>query len=506
MESANNVVGERAKNDPIGSDLEDNLNKLKAIFVYPENKDFIIRDIHIKAINIDGKILYLHGTVNGDIIEKHIIMPLLEKSEPNESNENICAFLMKSIITGRNVKKVSSFKEISNEIINGNTILLIKGHNEAISVSTTKYEHRSVEKPTTENALKGPKESFTESCSVNRSLIRKHLKDSKLISESIILDTTVFNEIFIMYIKDIANPQLLEEVRARLSKISMENVKNLSILEQYIEDKTYSLVPTVLLTERPDRVVAFLEEGYVAMLMEGAPYSLIVPVTIWSFFHTSEDQYQRWAYGNFTRLLRMIACYIALLTPGLYIAVSSYHIDMIPTDLVLAIAASREKLPFPAIIEVLLMELAFDLIREAGVRVPTPIGPTIGIVGALILGQAAVQANIVSPILVIVVSLTGLSSFAIPETSLNFMIRIGRFIFLFAGAAMGFYGMAVCFAVLITYLSTIKSFGVPFNSPIAPYYKSSKDTITRPPAWKQLLRPSFLRPMDKVRSKKPKGE
>lgn len=502
----NDGTNERAQDEPISSDLNLNLNKLKTIFVFPENKDFIVRDIRIKSINTDGEILYLNSTVNDQIIQEHIIGPLLGKSECNEDNINICDFLMRSIITARNVKRVNNFKQIADEIINGNTILLIQGHNEGISVTTTKYEHRAIEKPTAENTIKGPKESFTESCSVNRSLIRKHLKDEKLVSEGFILEDSAFNEVFIMYIKDLASPELLKEVRNRLSKITAENIKNLSVLEQYIEDRTYSLVPTVLNTERPDRVAAFLEEGYVAMLMEGSPYSLIVPVTFWSFFQTPEDQYHRWPYGNFTRILRMVSCYAALLVPGIYIAVSSYHADMIPTDLVLAIAASRGRLPFPALVEVLLMELAFDFIREAGVRVPTPIGPTIGIVGALILGQAAVQANIVSPILVIIVSITGLSSFAIPETSLNFMIRIGRYIFLFAGLALGFFGIAVCFAVIITYLSTIKSFGVSFNSPVAPHYRSSKDTIIRPPLWKQWLRPMYMNPLNKVRIKKPKEE
>jgi spore germination protein KA len=308
-----------------------------------------------------------------------------------------------------------------------------------------------------------------------------------------------------MYVADIANPNIVKDVKERISKIDAERVQAASILEQYLEERPYSLVPTTLATERPDRVASFLIEGHVALIMDGSPSVVIVPITFWSIFHNPEDQYQRWAYGNFIRIIRLMCVFIALLTPGLFTAVTMYHIDMIPTDLVLAIASSREKLPFPALMEVIIMEIAFEILREAGVRIPTPIGPTIGIVGALILGQAAVEANVVSPILVIIVAITGLASFAIPEISLSFMIRIARFLFLFAGAFMGFFGLATLFTISLAYVSHIKSFGVYFMSPYAPTYKSSKDLVARPPQRKQWLRPLNMAPKKPSRGKKPEG-
>jgi spore germination protein KA len=222
-------------------------------------------------------------------------------------------------------------------------------------------------------------------------------------------------------------------------------------------------------------------------------------------FQTAEDYYLRWPYGNFVRLVRLLAVFVALMAPSIYIAVSNFHEEMIQTDLLLAIASTRERVPFPALIEVLIMEVAFELVREAGVRIPTVIGPTIGIVGALILGNAAVDANIVSPILVIIVALTGLSSFAIPEISFNFGIRIMRFIVLIAAAAMGFYGIALFLAGFLAYLVSLKSFDVPFLSPLAPYTRSSKDLLIRPPVFKMWLRPFNVSPQLKKRGNKPEG-
>lgn len=502
--NSSNNQNEAAKNEALSADLNVNANKMKDIFVFPTNKDFKVRELHIKAINRDGILFFMYGMVKDEIIEKYILEPLLTDFIVGVSNEDLGTVIMKRLITGKNVKKINNYKSVTDEILMGSTLLFIQGYNEAIAIGTTGYEYRAVEKTTNENTLKGSKEAFTESDYANRSLIRKSLRYEKLVSESLVIGERAIDDVYIMYVKDIANPSLIEEVKKRIGDINASSVQSISLLEQYIEDRTYSIIPTILSTERPDRTVSFLLEGYVAIFMDGSPNALIAPATFWSFFHNPDDSYQRWLYGNFIRIIRVISIFVALLTPGIYIALSSYHIDMIPTDLVLAIAASREQLPFPAVLELITMELVFEILREAGVRIPTPIGPTIGIVGALILGQAAVQANVVSPILVIIVALTGLGSFAIPEMSLSFVIRIGRFVFLAAGALMGFYAIAACVTISIAYISTIKSFGIPWLTPLAPHYRSSKDTFTLPPVWKQWLRPQFMSPLDKVRRQKSK--
>jgi spore germination protein KA len=236
--------------------------------------------------------------------------------------------------------------------------------------------------------------------------------------------------------------------------------------------------------------------------MENSPSSLILPATLWSLLHSPEDHYLRAPYGNFIRILRFVALFIAVFTSSLYIAITNFHVGMIPPDLLMAIAGTRERVPFPSIIEILMMELAFELIREAGLRVPSPIGPTIGIVGALILGQAAVQANIISPIVIIVIALSGLSSFIIIDISMNFAIRLTRFIFILGAGFIGIYGSTALFIVFLFYLVSLRSFGTPYFAPMTPHYFSSKDLLLRHVPIKERFRPGYLKPKDMVRQGK----
>jgi spore germination protein KA len=331
---------------------------------------------------------------------------------------------------------------------------------------------------------------------VNLSLIRKRIKNEALIAESVKIGERSKNEVFVLYIRNLTDAQLVDNIKERLNNLNVDAIQNLSLLEQYIEERKFSLFPSVLLSERPDRAASFIEDGHVILLMDNSPDSLILPATFWSFFHTPEDHYLRFFFGNFIRVLRMIAMFITIFISAIYIAVTAYHAEMIPADLLLAIAGTREKVPFPVLFEILIMEIAFELIREAGLRVPSPMGPTIGIVGALILGQAAVEANIISPVVIIVVALSGLSSFTISDISLNFALRIIRFMFIFSAALFGIYGMTTFFVVGMYYFVSLKSFGVPFLAPMSPHYVSSGDTIFRRILTSETLRPGYLKPRD----------
>lgn len=480
--------------------LEIDINTFKNIFFFPKNKDFIIRTIRLRGFNVNGYILYLNGSSCINTLTNDIIKPLMEGTSKYTEDDPI-DFIINNIITSKNAENISKISDITKDIVKGNTVLLVQGSLEAVSISTTEFEHRSVEKPINENVIKGPKEGFVESAQVNRSLIRKHLKYENLVAESIEVGEKSKNDIYMMYIEGIADPSLVNTVRKKIKSIKTDSIPNVSILEQFIEDRSYSLITSILYTERPDRAAAFLNEGHVILIADGSPACLIVPVTFWGFFHAAEDQYQRWPYGNFIRIIRLLALFISLLTPSLYVAIVNFHGEMIPSDLAVSISAAREVLPFPVIMEVLLMEISFELIREAGVRVPTTIGPTIGIVGALILGQAAVEANLVSPILVIIVAITGLSSFAIPEATLSYTVRIVRFLLLLSGAFMGFLGISLFFTVSLAYILSINCFGVPFMSPVAPHYPSSNDSYTRSPIYKQWLRPTNISKLDSIRRK-----
>lgn len=484
-------------------ELQENLNRLKREFSYPKNTDFKIKPLFIRSLNKKGVLCYLNGTINSEELERHVLQPLLYREVPSETEMNTC-LLMEHVLTSRVTYQEQKIKKLVQALLIGNVVLLIEGCSEAIQIGVTKFEARSVEKPENETVIKGPKESFVEQGMTNLSLIRKQLKNQHLITEILEVGEGGENRYYLMYIDDIANETLIKRVKKRMAEIKAKDVLQLSVLEQHIEERPYSLVPSCLMTERPDRACAYLKEGHVAVLNDVSPYALVTPVTFFTLFQTSEDYYERWAFGNFIRLIRIFSVFVALLVPSIYIAATNYSPEMLQTDLLLAIAATREVVPFPAIVEVMIMELIFELLREAGVRIPNPIGPTIGIVGALILGQAAVQANIVSPIIVIVVSLTGLASFAIPEINLSYIIRLLRFAFLFASSILGFYGIALLIVWCLAYMASCETFGVKFLSPMAPHKKNSNDLVYRPPLWKLWLRPQHMNPKQSQRAPKPK--
>lgn len=483
-------------------DMTANINEVMAAFSYPDNIALTVREVYIPFCSREGALLFVEGAADIKKLEERVLGPLMAQTGMKPAPEQrILSELQKKVITASAGKKVRQLSEIIHDLLHGYTILVVQGESEALSLETPGFESRAVTEPEIENVLKGPKEAFIESAAANRSLIRKLLKDSQLMTEVITIGEKSNRDVYVLYIKDIADPVLVQKVKDKLSGVKSDLAQSLSILEQFIEERSYSLIPTALLTERPDRTCAFLREGHVVLLMDNSPMALIAPVTFWSLFQTSEDMHLRWAYGNFIRLVRLVAIFVALMTPSVYLAVSTYHEEMLPTDLLLAIAATRERVPFPAFVEVFLMELSFELVREAGIRIPKAIGPTVGIVGALILGQAAVEANIISPILVIIVAITGLSSFAVPEVSFNFAVRIMRFFMLVTANFMGVFGIAIVLTGMITYMASFKSFGVPFLSPLSPHYGSSKDMIARPPVWKQWVRPLNLHPLDRVRSR-----
>ncbi|AEI43578.1 spore germination protein [Paenibacillus mucilaginosus] len=495
----------KEKEPRLSVNLAENVDTIKRAFSYPVNRALVVRELFAASLQREVTVLFLEGATDTESIESQIIQPLVTKTLTLLRHHNAVTVTMEEILTSSSVRTTSLFQDLIHGLVNGGTILLIQGEAQGLTMDTPGFQSRSITEPQVEHVLKGPKEAFIESAAANRSLIRKQVRDHQLMSEVVTVGERSMNEVSLMYIKNLADPDLVTEVKQRISEIQADTVPNLSMLEQHIEERSYSLIPTALLTERPDRASSFLMEGHVILIMENSPTAMVVPITFWSLFHTPEDQYLRWAYGNFIRIVRIFAVFVALLTPSLYIAVSTFHEEMLPTDLLLAIGATRERVPFPALIEVLLMEAAFELVREAAVRIPTIIGPTIGIVGALILGQAAVEANIVSPILVIIVAMTGISSFTIPEISFNFAVRILRFIILFTASFMGFFGIALTLTCVISYMVSFKSFGVPFLTPLSPHDRSSKDLIVRPPVWKQWLRPFYTNPQDKQRKKKPEG-
>jgi spore germination protein KA len=463
--------------------------QLKEAYSYPLNSEFGLREINDENGEVLLTLYYISSIVDLNQIEDNIIIPIKQAGTTQK---------LENIVTANQLNKLSSIQEAIKGLNDGSVILL-SNNGDVFKSPAAKFAHRSVPKAENEPVIRGPKEAFVESLSINQSLVRKRIRDENLISETMQVGERSKNDVTIMYIKNLANEEIVKEVKKRIKAIKVDNVQNINLLDQYIEDRKYSLIPINLYTERPDRATAYLEEGHIILLMDHSSACLVLPMTFWAMLHTSEDHFMRFWYGNFARLVRMVAFFIAVFTPSIYIALTNFHNEMIPPDLLLAIAATREKVPFPVIFEIMIMEIAFELLREAGLRIPNPIGPTIGIVGALILGQAAVDANIVSPIMVIVIAITGLSSFAISDVSLNYMLRMSRFLFTFAAALFGILGMVAVFLFALSYMASVKSYGVPYFAPISPYYQSSKDTFFRRVLSSEKLRPGYLKPKDAKR-------
>lgn len=477
--------------------LKDNLKFMKEAYSIPLNSDIVLRefDIAVKDRVLNAFIMFFDGMTDRAVINQFILQPLMLLSNLEISNEeeDITEYIKNHILPQNQLKITENFRDIIDDVNFGSCAIFIDRVGAAFVADVKGWEHRGIERPNNELVLRGPQEGFNELLRANTALIRKLLLDEKLIVENATIGKRSRTPCAILYVKDIANESLVEEVRRRIKGINADYVLSSGELEQYIEDSTFLPAPQIMSTERPDRTAAHISEGKVAVIVNGSPFALIMPATVVGLMHSPEDSFARFPYGNFMRIIRLMGILLALLLPGLYVAITNYHQEMIPTDLVMSIVSAREKVPFPSVIEILIMEISFDLIREAGIRIPGPIGPTLGIIGALILGQAAVAANIVSPILIIIVAVTGIGNFTIPDYSLSFSIRILRFGYIMLGAHAGLLGITTGIFIHGLLMVGAKSFGVPFMAPFGPITsKKFTDTITRGTIWKQEKRPDYL--------------
>ncbi len=481
----------------VSKKLSDNIAYIKKKYTIPDNGDIVIREFNItvKGKTIPTFIVFIDGMVNTDIIDLAILQPLMLLSNIEiKDNENEVGNIIRDHLLPHNqIQVVNELSKVVDEVNFGGCGIFVDGIDKAFTADTKGWKSRGVSSPNTEMVIRGPQEGFIELLRTNTGLIRKILKDEDLIAENISVGRRSKTPCSLMYIKDIANESLVNEVRRRLEGIKIDYLIDSGELEQLLEDNPYLAVPQILATERPDRVASMLTEGKVAVVVQGSPFVLVMPTTHIDLFQSPEDSYIRFPYANMLRIIRISAIAMSLLLPGFYVAITNFHQEMIPTDLLFAIEASRERVPFPSLIEILIMEIAFEFIREAGIRIPGPLGPSLGIIGGLILGQAAVAANIVSPILIIIVAVTGIGSFAIPNFSLGYAYRILKFVYIFLGATAGFLGITTGLFLQGIWLTSAKSFGVPFMAPMGPITKGEMaDQILRAPIWRQEKRPDFL--------------
>jgi len=478
----------------VAPSLEVNREVVKRKFGLPENGTLVMHDF--ESAGVRGFLLFFDGLADRHIINRDILRSLLQlgPSEPVSAEE-----ITEEIIRASHAETYDKFLPVVDKVCSGSTAVFVDGLPRAVVVETTGWERRRVDKPVAEMVLQGPMEGFTETLQVNLALVRKGLRTPQLVAEMRTIGRRTRVGCAIVYLRHLTNSRLVDEVRRRVGSIDTDLIIGSCTLARYIEDHPYGLFPQVLNTERPDRVISFLLEGKVAVLVDGSPFALVVPTTFFQQIHTAEDSYVHWPYGSMLRLVRVAALFISFLLPALYIASVTFHQGMIPTDLLLSIKAARERVPFPSVMEVLLMEGSFEFIREAGIRIPSPIGPTLGIVGALILGQSAVAAGIVSPFLIIIVALTGIASFAIPSYSLSLAFRLLRFLYIALAGVFGFYGIALGLFVQLTTTTYMKSFGTPYMAPLGPRTFPSQDVILRGPAFQQERRPDTTESRDILR-------
>lgn len=484
---------ETTENDKVFKNIEENLSYVKDRFTYPINNDIVIREITMK----EGRrafIVFIDGMVNTDMVDLAVIKTLLEI--PYISDDELYKYeseIIDKFIAHSQANTTESMDTVFEEINFGSCVVFVDGFSKGFVVDVREWGHRSIDKPENEQSIYGPQEAFAEMLRNNTALVRKIIKSEKLIAEGIKIGKKSKTRGVMLYISDIANPDLVNEVRRRLNGINMDYVISIEEISMMMEEETFSLTTHFLETERPDRVARALTEGRVALILNGSPHVLIMPTNIFELTHAVSDDYLRIPYANMVRIIRMIAIIFSVLLPGLYLAITLFHQEIIPTYLLYSISAARENVPFPSILELLLMDLSFEMIREAGLRMPGPIGSTLGIVGGLILGQAAVSAKIVSPIMIIVIAITGIGSFATADYSLSWSLRILRLMFITLASLMGFYGIAIGIFIYSLALGAQKSFGVPVLEP-TPKIKSRSmiNSVFVNPIWRREKRPGFL--------------
>ena len=472
------------ENRSLSVSLKENIELIKAVMQADINKDFVVREF--VSLGADACVAFLEGLSGNVLIDEYILRPCMEHNASKILDKSERArYLLKNVISINQAAIECTVDEISAALLKGMAVFMIDGCAEAILLDTRQYEKRPVNAPKTEAVVLGPQEGFIESLRTNLTLIRRYLASSMLVTEMHSVGQKISSQCAVVYLNGVVNTEILNRVRTKLLNISEPLVRNTGHLMQLMEENPNLLFPQILQTERPDRAVAALTDGQILILMDASPYALVFPTTIFDLIHASDDSFMRWQYGSFVRIVRLLGILISLYLPAVYIALTVHHSHMIPLGLLTSIAETRVNVPFPIIVEVLFMEFAFYLINEAGTRIPSQIGSALGIVGALILGQAAVSASIISPILIIIVALTGLGNYVVPNYSLGIGIEILRLLFLIAGGWLGLYGVVLASFITFGRLCAVSSFGVPFFAPVAPWRPHNPDLIARLPAWFQ---------------------
>lgn len=470
------------------SDLETNLSVLQNML--GQNSDVIFRDLRLADANRrHGALLFINNMVDQNLINRDIIRPLISGPEFEFSLTGLHS--LTNLLPAAMIEPSGDIQHIIHSCNCGYSALLVDGFAQAALINVQSWKERAIEDSQNESVVRGPRQAFTESLGTNITLLRRRIKNPDLTLEMFQTGRQTKTDLCLVYLKTVANPKLIREVRLRLNRIDTDAILESGYIEQFIEDAPFSIFPTVGNSERPDTVAAKILEGRVAILVDGSPFMLTMPFLFWEGFQNPEDYYSRPYLASLIRIIRFLSYLLSIFAPAVYIALTSYHQELIPTPLLFTIAATREGVPFPVTVEMLLMVVTFEILREAGVRLPRPIGQAVSIVGALVLGEASVSAGLIGSLTVIVIAFTAVASFVVPtHTDSGSILRL-TFIIL-AGMSGGF-GIVIGILIVLPHLNSLRSFGAPYLAPLAVVdLKGFKDLFIRFPIWSLRRRPKAI--------------
>lgn len=486
----------------LSAGIEENLKLFQDVLQY--NDDLTVRRFQLFE-GTSAALVFFSSFVDQEMIRSYLIKPLMTHTEQEDlivDSESLASYLTEKVIQVSRITEENAPDRIIDELTMGETVLLVDGIATAFLADTRKIEKRSIEQPQTEQVIRGPREGFIEHLQTNLALIRYRLQTADFRVHTMHIGRVTKSKVALCYIQGITQPALVHEAKKRLSSIDTDSILDAGYIEQFIEDHPLSPFPQIQNTERPDKTVAALLEGKFVIMVDGSPFALIAPTVFSQFYQTVDDYTERFLIGSMIRLIRLVALLFSLVFPSLYVAVISFNPEVIPTDFAVAVAGSRAGVPYPAMVEVLLMEISMEVLREATIRLPQLIGGALSIVGVLVIGQAAVSAGFSSPITVVIIAMTTVGSFATPAYNAAIALRMLRFPLIVLAGSFGLYGIMFGMILITNHLLSIRSFGVPYMTPITPFNAQEwKDTLLRGPIWWMSDRPGHLKSFQTKRRK-----
>lgn len=477
--------------------LEKNLKALQQRLHLDVNDDVVLR--RFDALGQDCALLYVEGLSDGEQMAQHILRPMMN-SPLVLAGRSTAEQVMQNVLTVPEVESGTEVSQALDDLLRGLCLVLIDGCDQALRIDLRAYARRPVSNPRNETVVVGPHDAFNETLRDNLTLLHRRLPSPNFVCQLRKVGTETPGQAALCYLDGVCPRETVEELQRRLDGVELDYVLTSGTLEQLIEDDPYAPLPQVVGTERPDRAVSFLMEGQAVLLLDGSPRALALPVSLWHLFHAPDDSYMRWQYGTFMRLLRLLGALVTLLLPAVFVSLVVYHPITIPMTLLTSIMQSRTNVPINLFEETLLMVAVFALINESAIRIPGMMGSSLGLVSTLILGTAAVDAGLVSPLLIIVVALSGLGSYAMPNYPLSFAFRMGQVVLLLAAGITGISGLCYAVVMLLCWVAAMESLGQPFLAPGSPRRTHNPDLLLRAPTFRQRLRTYLSNPEEMKRA------